>query len=179
MRISYVLIILITINFISCRSYIDNRTNSFKNNHMSFEFNCDQNKFKYYSKINGRADNQIFSSYHFEIDLPKNLSNWMKINNQFYFEYDHNQIILVCIPYKEENKEEIDWKLVDLEEEKIFNYMYDYWSEMNYDDNKLNTLNLKRVNKVYTNGKYEIVLYNVKVNNFHNYLDKIKTFKVN
>jgi hypothetical protein len=48
MRLSYLLIVF---SFISCRSYIDNKTNSFENSHMSFQFNYDQNKFKYYSNI--------------------------------------------------------------------------------------------------------------------------------
>lgn len=179
MRISYIIILLIIINFISCKSYIDTKNNSFENDHMSFQFNCKQNHFKYYSKINGRADDQIFSNSHFEIDLPKNLNNWMLINNRYYFEYDYNQIILVYIPFKEENKNEGVWHVDDLEEEKIFSYMYDYWSEMKYNDNRLNTLNLKRVNKIYTNGKYEIVLFNVKEKNFHRYLDIVKTIRVN
>jgi len=179
MRISYIVSVLIIIGCTSCKSYVDVQNNSFENDQMSFQFNCEQNNFKYYSNIKGRADDELFSSEHFEIDLPKNLNNWMGINNQFYFEYDHNQIILVYVPYKEEKKEEVAWELVDLAEEKIVDYMYDYWSQMNYNDNKLNELHLNRVNKVYTNGRYEIVLYNIKEKNFQHYLDQVKYFKIN
>lgn len=179
MRISYIVSVLIIIGCTACKSYVDVQNNSFENSHLSFQFNCEQNNFKYYSNIKGRADDELFSSEHFEITLPKNLRNWMSITNQYYFDYGSNQIILVYVPYKEEKKEEVAWKLVDLEEEKIVHYMYDYWSQMNYNDNKLNELSLHRVNKIYTNGRYEIVLYNIKEKNYQHYLDQVKNFKIN
>ncbi len=173
-----IIIIFILLTLFSCKSVIDyNENDSIKASGFSFQYNKDHNKFLYYNNINGVAENQIFYNTHFEIKLPKGIINWSARRHDFIFEYNNKQIIYVYVPYKNEGIESNHWELKDIDYHDALN-LGEYWEERKYKENHLYKEHPKRISKIYTNGKYIIMLYNIKDINYPKFVQSVKTFKL-
>ncbi len=172
--IFFLLILLIS----SCTSYVDIPKNSISNNSMIFEYGNNENKFKYINKVNASADHEIYYTTNFSIILPKGIINWTKSDNNFFFEYDDKQIIYIYSAYKNEEESD-DWKLLEIEPNDIGNYLNNYWEKRGYKEEYLLKENVGRISKIYTNGKYKILLYNIKVEKVPIFTQSAKTFNAN
>lgn len=96
MKYSIFLLLILLIS--SCTSYIDISKNNINNDSMIFEYGNNENKLKYINKVNASADHEIYYTTNFSITLPKGIINWVKGNNNFFFEYADKQIIYIfCI----------------------------------------------------------------------------------
>lgn len=163
----------------SCASYVDISTNSIHNDSMIFEYGNKENKFGYTSKVNASTDNEIYYTTNFSIILPKGIINWTMNNNNFFFEYDNKQIIYIYSAYKNEGNESDNWKLSEVELGELKNYLSDYWDKRGYKEKYLLKEHVGRISKVYTNGKYKILIYNIKSERFSIFIQSAKTFTTN
>ncbi|RXM50331.1 MULTISPECIES: hypothetical protein [unclassified Chryseobacterium] len=145
---------------------------------MIFEYGNNENKLKYINKVNASADHEIYYTTNFSITLPKGIINWAKSDNNFFFEYDDKQIIYIYSAYKNEEKESDDWKLLEVEPNDIGNYLNNYWEKRGYKEEYLFKEHVGRISKIYTNGKYKILLYNIKPEKFSTFTQSAKTFNV-
>lgn len=177
MRVQLLLVLLCAILLSSCKTYLDIARNSIAADYMTFKYQKNYNELDYFNKVNASADKEVFYTTHFTINLPKNLVYWKQLGNKFYYEYDSKQVIYIYTAYKNEGKESDSWELKNIEEGSEFKYLEDYWKERGYNENLLDVRKKNRVTKLYTNGKYEILLYNIKHKNFSSFSDFIKTFK--
>ncbi len=163
----------------SCSSYIDVPKNSINNNSMVFDYGSNENKLKYINKVNSSADHEIYYTTHFSIALPKGIVNWTRSSNNFFFEYGDKQIFYIYSSYKNEGQESGNWELKDIGYNEILKYIGEYWDERKYDENYLYKAHTGRVSKFYTNGKYKILLYNIKPENLQTFIQSAKTFETN
>ncbi|MDI9312738.1 MAG: hypothetical protein QM535_21190 [Limnohabitans sp.] len=163
----------------SCSSYIDIPKNSINDNSMIFEYGGNENKLKYINKVNASADNDIYYTTHFSIILPKNIVNWMISSNNFFFEYKDKQIFYVYSSYKNEGQESTNWELKDVNYNEVLKCIGEYWDKRDYNENFLYEKHNRRISKLYTNGKYKILLYNIKVENLQVFINAAKTFAPN
>lgn len=163
----------------SCKVYLDVAPNSINADYMTFKYDKEYNELNYFSKVNASADNQIFYTTHFSVRLPKDIVYWKQYGNKFFYEYDSKQVIYIYTSYKNEGKESDNWQLKDIDAGSERRYLEDYWKEREYDEKYLEVRKTGRVTKLYTNGKYEILLYNIKERNFSSFLSFIKTFRIN
>jgi hypothetical protein len=146
---------------------------------MTFVYEKDDNDFDYFNKVNASTDRDVFYTTHFSIKLPKKIVYWQKFDaNKFYYEYDSKQIIYIYTAYKNEGKESDKWELKEVNERDELNCLKDYWNERNYNLKLLDVKKTDRITKLYTNGKYEILLYNIKEKNFTSFFELIKTFAI-
>ncbi len=175
----YIIFFLLIVLTNSCVSYIDLPKNSISNDNMIFDYGSKENKFKYINKVNASADNDIYYTTHFSIDLPKGIVNWKISNNNFFFEYGDKQILYIYSSYKNDGKESANWKLEEIGYNEIVKYIGEYWDERRYNENYLYKKNNGRISKIYTNGKYKIVLYNVKIKSYPMFIQMVKTFDIN
>jgi hypothetical protein len=179
MKIKFLFIVLWAIPLGSCKVYLDTAGRSISTDYMMFKYQKDYNEFDYFSKVNAVADNQTFYTTHFSIRLPKNIVYWKQLGNKFYYEYDSKQLIYIYTAYKNEEKESNKWELKDIGEASAFKYLEDYWiKERDYPESYFEKKRKKRVTKLYTDDKYDILLYNIKEKNLSVFLDFIKSFKV-
>ncbi len=136
------------------------------------------NELYYFNPINGSADNEIFYNTHFTMKLPKGIIYWMRSGNHFFYEYDSKQIIYIYNPFRNDDKDSGQWRLEEVQGDIDYN-LEQYWvGERKYKENYLYKNHKNRVAKIYTDGKYQILLYNIKSENFENFLELVKTFKV-
>lgn len=170
--LSFSLILLI----ISCASYIDVPKNNFNDNNIKFEFARDVNNFKYTNNVNASADKNIYYATHFSINLPKGIVNWTRNSNNFFFEYKDKQIFYVYSSFKNEGQESLNWRLNDVDYNEVLRYIGEYWDNRKYNENFLYKSYKGRVSKLYTNGKYKILLYNIKTENIETFIQNAKTF---
>ncbi len=173
----YSISILVVLFITSCSTYIDKTENNINNESMIFNYGLNENKLIFISKINASADGHIFYNTHFELSLPKKMLNWSRKSNEFFFEYDNKQIIYLYIPYKNEEKESAKWEMKDIDYHDALN-LGEYWEERKYEENYLYKEHTKRISKIYTNGKYIIMLYNIKDINYPQFVQNVKTFKL-
>lgn len=80
--------------------------------------------------------------------------------------------------YKNKGNESNDWKLLDVEPSDIENYLTNYWEKRGYREEYLLKEHVGRISKIYTNGKYKILLYNIKAEKFSTFTQSAKTFNV-
>jgi hypothetical protein len=180
MKIKYVYLLLSAFFTISCRSYLDVVPNVINTNYMTFRFDTTYNELNYFNGVNSTADNQILYTTHFTIKLPKDILYWHQAGNKFYYEYDSKQVILINSAYKNTGQESDNWELKNVATEDLMEYMDEYWeSTRGYSKNYLEKMHDKRITKLYTNGKYSILLFNIRKKNFSSYLNLIKSFKAN
>lgn len=172
------LAVMCAILFNSCRSYLDVQGKDIATGYMTFRYQKSHNELDYFNKVNALADKEIFYTTHFAINLPKNIIYWKQLGNKFYYEYDSKQIIYIYTSYKNEGKQSSNWELKNIDEGSEAKYLADYWNARGYDEETLGVKKNNRVTKLYTNGKYEILLYNIKEKNLTSFLDLIKSFKV-
>lgn len=179
MRLQLPLLLLFTMLLSSCKTYLDIAKNSITTDYMTFKYEKNYNKLDYFNKVNASADKDVFYTTHFSINLPKDIVYWTRLDNKFYFEYSSKQIIYIYTAYKNDGKESDNWEVRDLEGGKNFSYLDEYWTnERRYNEDDLYKRNKERITKLYTNGKYEILLYNIKEKNYPAFLESIKTFRV-
>ncbi len=178
MRVQLLLMLLCAILLNSCKTYLDVAKNSIAADYMTFKYEKDYNELDYFNKVNASADKEVFYTTHFAINLPKKVIYWKQLNNKFYYEYDSKQVIYIYTAYKNEGKESDNWELMNINEGNEVKYLEDYWNERKYDGNLFDIRKKNRVTKLYTNGKYEILLYNIKEKNFTSFFELIKSFKV-
>jgi hypothetical protein len=145
---------------------------------MIFEYGSDENKFNYINDINASADHEVYYTTNFSITLPKGIINWIKSNNNFFFEYDNKQIIYIYSAYKNEGKESDNWILSEISSDKARNDLNYYWEKRKYNENYLLKEHSGRISKLYTNGKYKILLYNIKNENLPIFTQATKTFNI-
>jgi uncharacterized membrane-anchored protein YitT (DUF2179 family) len=178
MRIQLILSMLCVLLLCSCRTYLDTAKNSIVTDYMIFKCQKNYNELDYFNKVNASADKDIFYTTHFTINLPKNIIYWKQVGNKFYYEYGSKQVIYIYTAYKNEGKESDSWELKKIDKGSELKYLNDYWKERKYDENFFDIEKKNRVTKLYTNGKYEILLCNIKDKNFPSFFEFIKTFKV-
>lgn len=179
MRLQLLLILLSAILLSSCKTYLDTSKNSIATDYMTFRYEKDYNELDYFNKVNASADKDVFYTTHFSINLPKDIVYWTRLDNKFYFEYSSKQIIYIYSSYKNEGGESDNWELKELPEGKGFSYLDEYWTNVRrYNEDDLYKRNKSRTSKLYTNGKYEILLYNIKEKNYPSFLELIKTFRI-
>jgi hypothetical protein len=143
---------------------------------MTFRYQKNYNELDYFNKVNASADKEVFYTTHFSIKLPKGIVHWIRFDNKFFYEYDSKQVIYIYTAYKNQGKESDSWELKNINEGSELKYIEDYWKERGYNENLPRKKN--RVTKLYTNGKYEILLYNIKEKNFSSFFELIKTFNI-
>jgi len=175
----YSIFVLLILLMGSCTSYIDVPKNSINDASMVFEYNNTENKLKYINNVNASSDHDIYYTTHFSITLPKKIVNWYKSNNNFFFEYNDKQIFYIYTSYKNEGKESENWELKEVDYNEVLKYIGEYWDKRNYNENYLYKAHNGRVSKFYTNGKYKILLYNIKTENLSNFIQSAKTFSTN
>lgn len=178
MRIQFILSILSLLLLCSCRTYLDGTTNSINTDYMTFKCQKKYNELNYFNNVNASADKEVFYTTHFSITLPKGIVYWTRMDNKFYYEYDSKQVIYIYTAYKNEGKESDTWELKNINEGGELKYLEEYWKKRGYNEEQLVVKGKNRVTKLYTNGKYEILLYNIKQKNFSSFLNFIKTFKI-
>lgn len=162
----------------SCTLYIDIPQNSINNDSMIFKYGINENKFKYISNVNASADNEIYYTTHFTMTLPKGIVNWSRNSNNFIFEYEDKQILYIYSSYKNEGKESKKWELRDIDYNEILKYIGPYWDKRNYIENYLYKAHNGRSSKLYTNGKYKILLYNIKTERMAIFIQSAETFDI-
>jgi hypothetical protein len=179
MKLNLLVLITVSVLLNSCKAYLDTKSNnSIETDYMTFKYLKDHNELNYFNKVNSAADNQKFLTTHFSINLPKGLVFWKQLGNQFYFEYDSKQLIYIYSAYKNVGSESPNFELKDVEnQKKVAEELQDYWvKERGY--KYLNKRNNDRVYKLYTNGKYRIVFYNIKKKEFTKFHESVKTFAI-
>jgi len=142
-----------------------------------FKFENDYNDFMFSDKVNLVADKDVTITTHFNIRLPKNIIYWMRLGNRFFFEYTTGQLICVYSSYDNKEGQGGEWKLFEPKEYDEFNYLDEYF-EKRFKGKKKKKGKPGRITKIYTNGKYEILLYRIKQENFDSFYDFVKSFKV-
>ncbi len=168
-------ILLYTLLISSCQTYID-RGSNFHSNNINFNYLENHNEFLFKSKVNAIADKQVFYVTNFSINLPKKIKYWERSNNEFFFEYASKEIIYLNVGYK--NKGNYDsWTIRDIEDDELYDKLSSYWDKRKYNENTLKTGSSGRVSKVYSDGRVEVYLYNIKQENFDRYFGLIKSFK--
>ena len=177
MKFFTLFIALICLN--SCKSYVDVNNSKVSDKGMNFNFYENFNSLDYFSSVNASADNDIFYTTHFTINLPKKIVYWEISSNNFFFEYDSKQIIYIYSSYKNKGQESENWELKDIDYNEVLKYIGEYWDKRNYNENYLYEAHNERVSKLYTNGKYKILLYNVKTENLQAFIQSAKTFNTN
>lgn len=175
----YLIFFLLVLLMSSCTSYIDLPKNSINNNSMILEYGNSENKFKYINKVNVSADHELYYTTNFSIILPKGMINWTRSNNNFFFEYKDKQMIYIYSAYKNEGKESNDWKLLEVEGNEVDNFLNNYWEKRGYKEKYLLEKHVGRISKLYTNGKYKILLYNIKTEKLSVFIRSAKTFTIN
>lgn len=175
----YLTFVLLALLMSSCTSYIDVPKNSINNESMVFDYGSNENKLKYVSKVNASADHDVYYTTHFSITLPKNIVNWNVGSNNFFFEYNDKQIFYIYSSYKNEGQESENWELKDISYNEVLKYIGEYWDKRKYNENYLYKAHNGRVSKLYTNGKYKILLYNIKTENLQTFIQSAKTFNTN
>ncbi|WP_126973840.1 hypothetical protein [Gynurincola endophyticus] len=173
-------IIFFSLNFTYCRIYYDHQGNIDVYDNLKFNYKVDYNEFEYFDKNSiGLTDRKMYNTY-FIIKLPKKIVNWIRYGNNFWFEYESKQIIYIYNEYKHIAENSYHWRLIDVEDEdEIDLYMFYYWvNKRKYDQKYLYKKNNFRVTKLYTNGKYKILLFNIKKKNYQSFLDYAKTFEI-
>lgn len=170
---TYVILFFILVN---CKTvnYIDENNLETKDYSLiSFD---DYNEFVYNSSIKIQADGELYELTKFKINLPKNIIIYRSNIRKYYFKFSDKQIVLIESNINKKVLLDSEWKLMEISDSQIYNSLNEFW--------KLDKLNLeylkkhhyKRVNKLYTNGRDKILLYNIKEDNLEIFLKSIETF---
>ncbi|GAA4349468.1 hypothetical protein GCM10023185_06250 [Hymenobacter saemangeumensis] len=136
---------------------------------MDFVYLKDHNRFVYKSKVNARADTQVFLTTHFAVDLPKGLKHWQVLGNEFVFEYEKKQLVYIQMAYQNESQP-IEPTLRNVNNEEVYARLSPYWYERKYPEKILKENHPGRISKVYSDGRAVILLYNVKQENVDHFL---------
>ncbi len=168
-------VLFLTVIFLSsCYSYID-RGKNIHTKQNDFIIKNNHNEYIYKSKIQGRNEDEVFKPRHFKIKLPKGIIYLVQVDNKLYVEYVGKQIICVKSSYLNQQIKKQKWKQIYPDNDLLENFLLDYWLERNYDVDKITKR--QRITKIYTNGKFTILLYNIKKKNFDNYINFVKSVR--
>lgn len=181
MKYSIIYIAIILYSLSSCRTYYDKESyqDLYYENDFLMKFYKTYNELYYFNPINGSADHEIFYNTHFTMNLPKGITYWMRSGNHFFYEFDSKQIIYIYNPFRNDGTESGEWKLKDVNEGYEDYNLEQYWvNERKYKESHLFKNHKNRITKIYTDGKYQLLLYNIKTENFDMFLNFAKTFKV-
>ena len=175
-------VILIILLFSSCRTYIDNESDIIRDNFDSVYGHLYAkdiyNEYVYINKIGLRADKEVFYPRHYKLKLPKGIVKFYAQISENYtcIEYPSKQIICIKAKYLNDNVKEDQWKLINPDEETMEKMLSDYWEEKNYNFDNIRARN-HRITKLYTNGIFSILLYNIKEKNFDHFLYMVKSIE--
>lgn len=181
MRYSIIYVILIISFLASCKTYYDRE--SYKELHyendFSMKFYKTYNDLDYFNTVHGSADGFIYYNTHFTMNLPKGIKYWMISGHDFFYEFDSKQIIYIYNPFRNDGIESGEWILKDVNVGYEDYNLEQYWvNERKYKESHLFKNHKNRITKIYTDGKYQLLLYNIKTENFDNFLNFAKTFKI-
>ncbi|QYJ68244.1 hypothetical protein [Flavobacterium litorale] len=168
-----------SIVIISCKPmYFDINGYSYITDNYSFNFGSNFNEFYYNSTIHGVAEETVYYKQHFRINLPKKIITFAISDNDFFFEFPDKQIIYIKSDYETLGVKD-DWIISDYYGDISSEYPFIwYWKERGYNIRYLQGERENRINKLYSNGKIDIILYNIKPENVEKYLTLIKSFKI-
>jgi hypothetical protein len=160
---------------------MDTKKGEYKNKHDEWLISDTHNTFRMISKVWGRAGSDIYYHHHYQLDIPKNIKLYTTVNHHLYVMYDSKQVIVVESGYKNRGENTTEWTLIDVSknneaERHIFD-AYRYLTQKEYSEKYLEKLSKNRISKIYTNKKSSIYLYNIKKENFEEFLKFAKTFK--
>jgi hypothetical protein len=175
-----IVIIIVLFCVSSCKIFFKEQKKIYKSKNVEIYYYKDYNNFKMISKVWGVAGTDIYYHYHYQINVPKKIKNWMLGNKNLYVEYDSKQMIVVEGGYKNRGGDIGEWTLKDIpknhDAEKHIIESYRLLNNKEYDEKYLEKISKNRISQVYTNGKSSIYLYNVKKENYEEFLKFAKTF---
>ena len=110
---------------VSCKTTIDKEylSSPSKNKGYYFLATATYNYFEFYP-TDASADRNSYYSTNFKFRAPKGLIWWKQSGNNFFFEYDYKQIILIKTSFINSKSKEEDWKLKDFDIEENFSEVY-------------------------------------------------------
>lgn len=169
----YIAVIYLITILASCNSikYLDRDNNHVNTKYVKLHTAEAYNEFSYTNNVSAKKDTEVYIPTHFSIKLPRNIVNWSIQDNNFYFEYNSGQLIYINSSYKNIGKESPNWtetQLTNLGEYK--DKISSYWRDENSKKGRINIL--------YTNGKYSIIIFNTTKKNAPDFLKLVKTFTV-
>ena len=157
---------------VSCKTTIDKEylSSPSKNKGYYFLATATYNYFEFYP-TDASADRNSYYSTNFKFRAPKGLIWWKQSGNNFFFEYDYKQIILIKTSFINSKSKEEDWKLKDFDiEENFSESLFQYWREREFSENSFFKKRKNRKSVIYSNGKHEIILFNIKQKNLEQFL---------
>lgn len=152
----------------SCATYMDTGDN-INSKQLDFIYLKEYNKFVYKSKINAAADNKIYITTNFTVQLPKGIINWKIKGNEFCFKYNNKQTIYINSGYRNIGNTS-NWIIKDATEENILEVIKD-------SENQKQDIKKERVSKIYSDGRVSILLLNIKQDKIDEFLALVKNFK--
>lgn len=166
------LFLFLVLSFSSCKTYIDSNVlgNKISNNSITIQYFEDYNILKSNDKIGVVSDKEVSYPQLFKLKIPKKIKRFKIIDKVFCIEYNSKQVIYIDAGFKNKVVNLENWKLIDVNDEVFDSYSNNYFSIEKITSKK-------RLTKLYTDGKTKILLMNIKIENFDNYLKLIKTFK--
>ena len=171
------LILLCAAIFGSCKVYSDAAKYRAADT-VEFECSTQYNKLSYTEKMNKCIDSQACSTGCFSIKLPKGLVYWSSHKNSFYFEFKSRQVICIRSACTNEETKFYNWHITGLKKGAELAYIEHYWTgERGYNADYFNKLRKKRAVLLCTNGRYNILLCNIKPKNFSQFYKFAETFK--
>lgn len=174
--------LLIVFSCISCKPYLDNEKYKSigKNEMLNFDYYRDHNVFEVKHRIPATADKEIYYPRKFKINLPKNIKDWHISNNTYLFNFENNQFLVIQAGFID-NDIQRAWSFESFDDvdskRNFYDIMSDFGLSENYIDKKLESKNSNRLTKLYTNSDVNIILFNVKKENYDDFLKNIKTFE--
>ena len=95
----------------------------------------------------------------------------------YIFEFNHNQIIVINAGYSNYNKKSDIWILKNSDIYESYAFLNGYWKDKDYEKMIIYKADSKNAAKIYTNGEVKILLFNIRNDDFDDYLQTIKSFK--
>ncbi|WP_417367055.1 hypothetical protein [Flavobacterium beibuense] len=96
------------------------------------------------------------------------------------FNFNNNQFLVIQAGFID-NDIQMAWDLKSFDnvysKRDFYDIMNDFGLSDNYIDKKLESKNSNRLTKLYTNSDVNIILFNVKKENYDDFLKNIKTFE--
>lgn len=166
-------IMLICLLFLSCASFVD--VENERNDYFELLSFDDYNIFKKINQVGVSMDTVRYDRKDFEVKLPKNII-YYKTGTYNIFEYSSKQIIVITSG-EGKSKESTDWKFKKDISDDILNFLDKYWTGKGYNFNYLEKSKKGRVSKIYSNQNTNILLFNIKDDNFEHFYNYVKKFK--
>lgn len=177
MKRAALFIFLLTLS--GCKSaYIDqDRTGILPLNFGAFVLNTANNDFNVVTTLSRKSvkvDNEIVQRRNFKVNIPKKLVNWEVHDNEFIFEYDDRQVIVIDAGYEDNTKLKGRWENGEVDEDLIYKYLYRYFHKKDW---IMETRKRGTVTTIYTNGEVTILLFNIKSENLASFGKLLQSFE--